>query len=219
VIRKRGDKYCLRSKKTGRNLGCYRTRAGAERRERQVQYFKSHPRRREVHVRDHQRRTKAPQRKYVRRDPLEVDEQWDFGEYKLHPLGSRDPELAIRPGDKLYRGTTTIALKGGARAHTGGTLYNEAEWMKGQHRIYMSESAEDAAGYGPLAVENIGGKPVLCEITLTPELFAALKPGYEGAGEWWIAAEAIPTKATRCYILRVDPDTGLPIVPWERFSQ
>ena len=35
-----GDKYRLVSKKTGRNLGTYDSRAGAERRERQVQYFK-----------------------------------------------------------------------------------------------------------------------------------------------------------------------------------
>ena len=32
--------YELKSKKTGRNLGKYPSRAGAERRERQVQYFK-----------------------------------------------------------------------------------------------------------------------------------------------------------------------------------
>lgn len=40
VIRKKGDKYCLFSKKTKRNLGCYPTRAGAMKREKQVQYFK-----------------------------------------------------------------------------------------------------------------------------------------------------------------------------------
>ena len=40
VIRKKGGKYCLFSKKTKRNLGCYPTRAGAMKRERQVQYFK-----------------------------------------------------------------------------------------------------------------------------------------------------------------------------------
>jgi len=45
TIVRRGGKYCLISKKTGRNLGCYRTRAGAERRERQVQYFKHNRRR------------------------------------------------------------------------------------------------------------------------------------------------------------------------------
>lgn len=169
---------------------------------------------RDVRVRRYARRQRS---EYARRDPLETTTQWDFGTYKVHPLWrDQDPELAIRPGDKLYRGTTTIALKGGARAHTGGTLYSEPKWMAGQHRIYMSEGAEDAAGYGPIAVESIGGKPVLCEITLTPELFAALRPGYEGPGEWWIAADTIPTKATRCYILRVDPDTGLPIIPWER---
>jgi hypothetical protein len=47
VIRKSGDEYCLYSKKknpkTGkaRNLGCYPSRGGAEKREREVQYFKS----------------------------------------------------------------------------------------------------------------------------------------------------------------------------------
>jgi hypothetical protein len=33
-------KFRLVSKKTGRNLGTYNTRAGAEKRERQVQFFK-----------------------------------------------------------------------------------------------------------------------------------------------------------------------------------
>src|SRR5437773_2405380 len=45
VIVRRHGRYCLLSKKTHRNLGCYRTRAGAERRERQVQYFKHRGRR------------------------------------------------------------------------------------------------------------------------------------------------------------------------------
>lgn len=40
TITKRGNKYCLLSKKTKRNLGCYKSRKGAKRRERQVQYFK-----------------------------------------------------------------------------------------------------------------------------------------------------------------------------------
>jgi len=40
TIKKRGNKYCLLSKKTKRNLGCYNSRTGAEKRERQVQYFK-----------------------------------------------------------------------------------------------------------------------------------------------------------------------------------
>lgn len=40
VIRKKDGKYCLFSKKTKRNLGCYPTRSGAMKRERQVQYFK-----------------------------------------------------------------------------------------------------------------------------------------------------------------------------------
>lgn len=40
MIRKIGNKYRLVSRKTGRNLGTYPTKAGAEKRERQVQYFK-----------------------------------------------------------------------------------------------------------------------------------------------------------------------------------
>lgn len=39
-IVKVGDKYRLVSKKTGKNLGTYDTEEGAEKRERQVQYFK-----------------------------------------------------------------------------------------------------------------------------------------------------------------------------------
>ena len=45
MIHKKGDEYCLYSKKKGKdgkrkNLGCYSSRAGAEKREREVQYFK-----------------------------------------------------------------------------------------------------------------------------------------------------------------------------------
>lgn len=40
TIRKVGNKYRLVSKKSGRNLGTYNTRAEAKKRERQVQYFK-----------------------------------------------------------------------------------------------------------------------------------------------------------------------------------
>jgi hypothetical protein len=39
-IVKQGSKYCLLSKKSNRNLGCYRSRKAAKKRERQVQYFK-----------------------------------------------------------------------------------------------------------------------------------------------------------------------------------
>jgi hypothetical protein len=39
-IVKSGDEYCLKSKKTDKNLGCYSSHAGAEKREKQVQYFK-----------------------------------------------------------------------------------------------------------------------------------------------------------------------------------
>lgn len=40
TIKKVVEGYRLESKKTGRNLGTYKTRAEAEERERQVQYFK-----------------------------------------------------------------------------------------------------------------------------------------------------------------------------------
>jgi hypothetical protein len=40
TIKKVGDKYRLVSKSSGKNLGTYDTRAAAEKRERQVQYFK-----------------------------------------------------------------------------------------------------------------------------------------------------------------------------------
>jgi hypothetical protein len=39
-IRKKGNKYCLLSKKENKNLGCYKTKSAAKERERQVQYFK-----------------------------------------------------------------------------------------------------------------------------------------------------------------------------------
>lgn len=40
-IIKTGDKYRLVSKTTGKNLGTYDSKEGAEKRERQVQYFKN----------------------------------------------------------------------------------------------------------------------------------------------------------------------------------
>lgn len=39
-IVKRGNKYCLLSKKSNKNLGCYGSKSAAEKREKQVQYFK-----------------------------------------------------------------------------------------------------------------------------------------------------------------------------------
>ena len=38
--RKVGNKWCLYSKKTGKKLGCYKTKSDVKKRERQVQYFK-----------------------------------------------------------------------------------------------------------------------------------------------------------------------------------
>lgn len=41
MIKKVKGGYRLVSKTTGKNLGTYRTRAGARKRERQIQYFKN----------------------------------------------------------------------------------------------------------------------------------------------------------------------------------
>ena len=41
MIRKRGSKYVLLSKSTGKTLGTYKTKKDALRRERQIQYFKN----------------------------------------------------------------------------------------------------------------------------------------------------------------------------------
>lgn len=40
MIVKRGSQFCLISKKGNKNLGCFPTKAGAVKRERQVQFFK-----------------------------------------------------------------------------------------------------------------------------------------------------------------------------------
>ena len=41
TIRKKGSKFCVFSKKTGKNLGCAGSKAGAKKREKQIQYFKN----------------------------------------------------------------------------------------------------------------------------------------------------------------------------------
>jgi len=40
VIRKKGNKFCVYSEKTGRNFGCYPTRKQAEKRLAQIEMFK-----------------------------------------------------------------------------------------------------------------------------------------------------------------------------------
>lgn len=122
--------------------------------------------------------------------------KWDFGSYKFHPLWNEgeddfdDPELRVKPGDKLYRGSSTAAMKGKKLvAHPRGG-------HKG--RLYWSEGPEDAAGYASIAVEIAGGEPVLCEVTLTKELFRELKPGFEGLGEWYMERSEIPLKYVKC---------------------
>lgn len=39
-VRKVGDQYCIYSKKTGKKLGCYSSKKGVKKREKQIQYFK-----------------------------------------------------------------------------------------------------------------------------------------------------------------------------------
>jgi GNAT superfamily N-acetyltransferase len=64
MIVKRKGKYCLLSKKTERNLGCYPTRAGAQQREREVQFFKRAGRR-PIFVRRHTRRRNTASLSFV----------------------------------------------------------------------------------------------------------------------------------------------------------
>lgn len=168
-----------------------------------------------VYVRNHKRRVASAPTQGPRRDPLEPEAppQWDFGTYKIHPLWTHDDEaLQIRVGDKLYRGTSSKFTKGGIRGHVGAGIYERSRFGT-QRRIYMSEDPEDAAGYGPITAEEVGGWPMLCEIEVTPELFAAMRPGYEGPGEWFVDAEAIPASTTQCYRLRVDRQTGNAVIP------
>jgi len=40
MIKKKGQKFCLMSQRD-KSLGCYPTKAGAEKREKQVNYFKN----------------------------------------------------------------------------------------------------------------------------------------------------------------------------------
>ena len=40
MIKKKGSKYCVVSKSSGRNLGCSKSKKGAVKRLRQVEYFK-----------------------------------------------------------------------------------------------------------------------------------------------------------------------------------
>lgn len=40
TVRKVGDQYCIYSKKTGKKLGCYSSKKGVKKREKQIQYFK-----------------------------------------------------------------------------------------------------------------------------------------------------------------------------------
>lgn len=171
-----------------------------------------------IHVKQHARRQEV--RTFTRRDPLYVEKEWDFGEFKLHPLWDSnpvdEPELAIRPGDVLYRGTSSVYVGEGAKVHQWkGSL--PPQWMA-KRRIYMSEGAEDAAGYGAIAVEDAGGKPVLCEIMLDKELFKALKPGYEGSGEWFVEMDSLPKKAVRCIPLK-EGKYGDVAVPWEKLRR
>jgi hypothetical protein len=131
--------------------------------------------------------------------------KWDFGTFKYHPLW--DPEnprteddiQAITVGgEPLFRGTSSEFVdEDGLHPHPLGAHGGHQEV-----RIYMSEGAEDAEGYSCIAAEEHGGVPLLCAVKVTEELFNALKPGYEGLGEWYVDWDKIPKGGFTCRRVR-----------------
>lgn len=90
VIRKKDGKYCLFSKKTNRNLGCYSSKEEVKKREKQVQYFK-----------------RLKENVLKEREPLEEDiidaakqVVSDIGSWAGEKLGVTKPEesVKIEPG-------------------------------------------------------------------------------------------------------------------------
>lgn len=99
-------------------------------------------------------------RRYTQRDPLATDDPWDFDEYKLHPLwGDKDPELAIRVGNHLYRGTSTVYTSKGVKAHEWPPHVSIPKWMK-ENFEYMAEEGEEPRPAYYQVSEFIGRRPV-----------------------------------------------------------
>ena len=128
-------------------------------------------------------------------------EKWDYGTYKYHPLWSKDDprtkddvQAITVGGEPLFRGTSSEFIdKKGIYPHPPGAHGEHQE-----NRIYMSEGAEDAEGYSCIAAEQHGGVPLFCTVTVTERLFKALRPGYEGLGEWYVDWDKIPWGEFKC---------------------
>jgi len=143
VIRKHGGKYCVHSRKSGRNLGCSRTKAGARKRERQIQYFKHRGgNRREVHVRDHRRR--APERphasEFARRDPILADDWRD--QYVI--VDGQPRRLGDVRGGKLYHGSPARLSVGDVIEPGHGTRFGVSPF----NEVSMTSEFDRAAFWG-----------------------------------------------------------------------
>ena len=125
--------------------------------------------------------------------------KWDFGTFKAHPLWMHQQEspeeYAVKPGDYLWRGTTTRFIT------PQGLLAHPLPPPRREPRLYMSEGEEDAAGYAPIIAEQEGGQPALAKIILDQQLFKELKPGFEGLGEWYVEREFIPRDRFTYHVL------------------
>ncbi len=159
------------------------------------------------------------------RDAHEVDpnRRWDFGDYKFHPLWGEKPskedvQAITVGGEPLFRGTSSKFLMPTKLLPHPESNKTAQDFLRGRMlsgpvpRIYMSESPEDALGYGCIeAEEGKGGIPLICAIKIDREIFKSLKPGYEGKGEWYVERDSIPRKDIRCRrITKKECEQGYP---------
>lgn len=145
IIRKSGDKYCLYSKKknpkTGksRNLGCYPSRGGAEKREREVQYFKRMGEEKELHFSPNQTPSEAD--KVTRKCISEVKPKLkkshpDWSSDKIEAVASQIcQETRVKQGAPLDHGEKWD--KNLRKKRPGGM--DEQKWNKDNGRDYSKE--------------------------------------------------------------------------------
>jgi hypothetical protein len=145
IIRKSGDKYCLYSKKknpkTGksRNLGCYPSRGGAEKREREVQYFKRMGEEKELHFSPNQTPSEAD--KVTRKCISEVKPKLkkshpDWSSGKIEAVASQIcQETRVKQGAPLDHGEKWD--KNLRKKRPGGM--DEQKWNKDNGRDYSKE--------------------------------------------------------------------------------
>ena len=145
IIRKSGDKYCLYSKKknpkTGksRNLGCYPSRGGAEKREREVQYFKRMGEEKELHFSPNQTPSEAD--KVTRKCISEVKPKLkkshpDWSSDKIEAVASQIcQETRVKQGAPLDHGEEWD--KNLRKKRPGGM--DEQKWNKDNGRDYSKE--------------------------------------------------------------------------------